>query len=114
MFLVGHKIHECHNKKAAEEKAKVAFIEEKELLNVQVEFAFDCISWVGHDHVCTIDGETFFVFTENTWIGGTGASSHITNDDDGMFDEETINKTVHGSSGMIKAAKLEIVKIQIQ
>ena len=34
--------------------------------------------------MCTINGNTFFSFTKNTWIGDLGASCHITNDDTGF------------------------------
>ena len=33
---------------------------------------------------CTIDGYTFFVH-KNTWLGDSGASCHITNDDTHLF-----------------------------
>ena len=44
-------------------------------------------------------------FVKNTWIADTEASWYITNNDDGMFVVETINKTVQRCSETIKAKK---------
>ena len=104
---MGHRIDECCNKKDAEEKAKVVIDVEKENENKKVELAFDSASQTDLDHVCTIDGKTFSAFTKNTWIGDTRAFSHITNNDDGMFDLKTVNETVHKNSGTKKATSWE-------
>ena len=31
------------------------------------------------DMMCTIDGDNFYLFTKNTWIGDSSALCHITN-----------------------------------
>ena len=35
------------------------------------------------------NGNTFFLFTKNTWIRNSGASCHITKDDNGMYISST-------------------------
>ena len=65
--------------------------------------------------MCTIDGNTFFSFMKNTWIGDLGASCHITNNDDGMYDIININKSIQGSSGIMlatKKGKLQVIELQ--
>ena len=57
------------------------------------------------DMMCTIYGRTFFSFTKNTWIGDSGASCHITNDNTGLYDISDIDKLIQGSSGILLAAK---------
>ena len=57
--------------------------------------------------ICTIDGgtingDTFFLVTKNTWIGDHGALCHIRIDDTCLFD---INKLIQGSSRIISATK---------
>ena len=99
---VCHWINEYHSKNAAEEKAKVAIDEEKDQKNKKFELMFDSTIHIDHNHVCTINGKTFFVFTKNTWIGNTGGSCQITNYDNDMFDVKTVNETVHRSSRTIK------------
>ena len=47
--------------------------------------------------MCTISRESLFMFTKHAWIGDPCASCHITNDDTGMYDITTINKSVQGS-----------------
>ena len=42
---------------------------------------------------------------KNTSIGDSGASCHITNDDNGMYDIIDINEPIQGSSGIIPATK---------
>ena len=59
----------------------------------------------GAGMLCTIDGGTFFSFTNNTWIGDSGASCHITNDNTGLYDISDIDKLIQGSSGILLAAK---------
>ena len=55
--------------------------------------------------MCTIDGNTFFSFTENTWIGDLVGSCHITNDDTGLYDIINIDELIQGSSGIMPAMK---------
>ena len=55
--------------------------------------------------MCTIDGISFHSFTKNTWIGDSGASCHITNDEKGMFNVIEIQESIQGSSGTMPATK---------
>ena len=55
--------------------------------------------------ICTIDGNTFFVFMKNTWIRDLGMSCHITNDNTGLYDIININESIQGSSGIMPAMK---------
>ena len=91
---------------------KVAIDIEKWQENDQVELVFDFTSWIGFEHVCTIDGKLLFAFIKNTWIGDTGASCDTTDNDDSIFDAKTINGTVHGSLRTMKAKKLGKKKVQ--
>ena len=51
-----------------------------------------------------VTGDTF---TKNTWMGDTGASFHMTNLDDGMFETTYINKQVKvGNSKKMTATKI--------
>ena len=54
--------------------------------------------------ICTIDGNTFFSFTKNTWIGDSGVSCH-TNDKKGMYDIIDIDESIQGSYGIMSATK---------
>ena len=66
--------------------------------------------------MCTIAGDTFFSFTKNTWIGNSGASCHITNDDKGMYDAIDIDELIQGSSGIMpvmKKGKLQVKVYQV-
>ena len=54
--------------------------------------------------LCTINGDTFYLFTKNTWIGYSGAL-HITNDDTSLFDIFDISKLIQGSSRHMQAMK---------
>ena len=55
--------------------------------------------------LCTIDGETFNLFTNNTWICNLGVSCHITDVNTGLYDVTESNKLVQGSSGNMPARK---------
>ena len=55
--------------------------------------------------MCTIDGDTFYSFMRNTWIGDSGVCCHITNNDTHMYDITNINETIHGISGIMPAMK---------
>ena len=49
----------------------------------------------------------------NLWIGDTGATSHMTNNDFGMFNCSTANSTVYGGHGKaLKTFKIENIKLQ--
>ena len=51
-----------------------------------------------------ITGDTF---TKNTWIGDTGASCHMTNLSDGMFETTDINEQFKvGNSTKMTATKI--------
>ena len=51
-----------------------------------------------------VTGDTF---TKNTWMGDTGASFHMTNLADGMFDTTYINKKVE----VVNSTKMTTTKI---
>ena len=55
--------------------------------------------------MCTIDGNTFFLFMKNTWIGDSGASCHITNDNKGMYEVIDMDESIQGSSSIMPAMK---------
>ena len=66
--------------------------------------------------MCTIDGTSFHSFTKNTWIGDSGASCHITNDEKGMFDVIEIDESIQGSSSTMpttKKGKLRVNLLQV-
>ena len=50
-------------------------------------------------------GETFHSFAENMWIGNSGASCHITNNDTSLYVVIEINKVVQGSVGNMFTTK---------
>ena len=54
---------------------------------------------------CTMDGETFQLFTKNTWIGDFCALCHITNNDIGLFNITKIYKLVQSSTGHMFTTK---------
>ena len=64
--------------------------------------------------MCTIDGDTLYLFTKNTWIGDSGASCHITNGDTGMYDVTDINELIQGSSGIMPATKKDKLHLYVQ
>ena len=55
--------------------------------------------------MCTIDGETYHMFTKNMWSGDSGTLCHITNDDTSLFDITIINKLVQENSGSMIITK---------
>ena len=57
--------------------------------------------------LCTIDGETFYLFTKMTWIGNSGASCLMTNNDASLYDITKINELVQGSPGNMSFTKEE-------
>ena len=60
---MGHRINDCHNKKAAEENAKVSNDGEKEQVNEKLNLQLST-SQTDPGHVRTIVGKTFFAFTK--------------------------------------------------
>ena len=55
--------------------------------------------------MCAINGDMFYSFTKNTWIGDSGTSCHITNYDTDMYDIIDIDKSIQGSSNIMPAVK---------
>ena len=64
--------------------------------------------------MCTINGNMFFSFTKNTWIGDSGASCHITNNDNGMYDIIDIHKLIQGSSSIMSAMKKGKLRVMVR
>ena len=64
--------------------------------------------------MCTMDGDTFFLFTKNTWIGDSGASCQIMNNNTNPFDIINIIKLIQGSSRNMPAAKKGKHHVNIQ
>ena len=55
-------------------------------------------------------------FSKSTWIGDSGASCHITNDDKDMYDVIGIDELIQGSSGIMptmKKGKLQVTVCQV-
>ena len=55
--------------------------------------------------MCIIDCDTLYLFMNNTCIGDSGASCHITNDDKGLYDIANIDESIQGSSSIMLAMK---------
>ena len=55
--------------------------------------------------MCTIDVDTFYLFTKNTWIGDSGVPCHITDNYTGLYDLIDIDEFIQGSSSIISTAK---------
>ena len=55
--------------------------------------------------MCTINRDTLFSFTKNTWIRDYGALWHITNNDTCLLDIIDINKLIQRCSGIMQATK---------
>ena len=49
--------------------------------------------------LCTIDGDTFYLFTKNTWIGDSRAWCHIANHNISLFNVIDINELIQESPG---------------
>ena len=64
--------------------------------------------------MCTINGTSFHLFMKNTWISDSGASCHITNDENGMYDVIEIDELVQGSSGIMPATKKGKLRVTVQ
>ena len=64
------------------------------------------------DHVMIVD-HAMYAGNQNTWIGDTGATSHMTNNDFGMFDCSTTSSSVFvGNGKALKASKIGKLKLQ--
>ena len=55
--------------------------------------------------MCTIDGDTFYLFMKNMWIEDSGASCLIMNNYTSLFNIIDINTSIQGSSGNMPATK---------
>ena len=55
--------------------------------------------------ICTIDGEMFFSFTKNMFIGDLDTSCHITDNDSGLYDVFDISELVQCRLGSVPATK---------
>ena len=77
----------------------------KESKKIKVRFMEDVKQPSEAGMMCTIDRDTFFSFTKNTWIGDLGVSCHITKDNTGLYDITDIDKTIQGSSSIMPAMK---------
>ena len=64
--------------------------------------------------LCTIDGDTFYLFTKSTWIGDSGALYHITNNVTGLFDITDIDELIQGSSRNMPAMKKGKLWVKLQ
>ena len=67
----------------------------KENVKEKVHFAEDDKQPSEAGMMCTINGDTFFSFTKNMWIGDS--SEACTNDDTSLFDIININELIQGS-----------------
>ena len=54
---------------------------------------------------CKFKGETFHSFIKNLWIGNSGPSCNMANNDTGLYDITNINKLVQRSSGNMSAMR---------
>ena len=66
--------------------------------------------------MCSIDGNTFFSLTKNSWIRDSGALCHITNNDNGMYDIVNIDESIQVCSGIMptmKKGKLPVMVHQV-
>ena len=64
--------------------------------------------------MCTVEGDSFYTFTKNMWIGDTGASCNITNDDNGMFDIEQFVESVQRSSRNMTTMRKSTICMTVQ
>ena len=64
--------------------------------------------------MCTINGDTFYSFTKNTWIGDSGASCHITHDDTSMNDITNMDKLIQSSFSIMLTIKKGKLHINVQ
>ena len=94
---IGHKENECRKK--IKEAANIA--QEEEVAQEEEE-----------QHVM-VANHALYAADSNIWIGDTGATSHMTNNDFGMFDCSTSNTNVYvGNGKALKASKIGKIKLQ--
>ena len=63
--------------------------------------------------ICLIDGETFFLFAKNTWIGDFSASCLNTNNDSGLYDNTNIKELAQGSSDSMSPTKKDKLHMMV-
>ena len=85
----------------------------KEIKKKKVRFMEDIKQSLEAGMMCTIDGDTFFSFTKNTWIGDSGASCHITNNDTGLYDIIDFDESTQGSSSIMPATKTGKLQVKV-
>ena len=85
----------------------------KENVNKKAWFAEDVELPSEAGMICTIDGDTFFSFTKNAWIGDYGASCHIMYDDISLLNVININKLIQGSCGIMPATKKDKLCVNV-
>ena len=124
----GHKKEDCRkmkadNAKKQKEQAKTA-IDEIDEDDKSVDESIAELGFVGKDPaskkvtfknvemdqaetamVCTIDGAKYPSFTEDTMFGDSGASCHIVNSDNSMYEVEHIHESIGGIGSDVKATK---------
>ena len=60
-----------------------------------------------------IDGETFYSFIKNSWIGDSGVSCHITNNDNSLFSMTKISDSIQRSSCIMLAMKKRMLWVNV-
>ena len=79
----------------------------KEKVKKKVWFAENVKMPMEASMLCTINGDTIFLFTKNTLIRDSGALCHIMNNHTSLFDITDINKWIQGSSGNINIQQVD-------
>ena len=88
--------------------------EEKRKKRKKVQFRKNVKMLMEAGMLCNINGDTFNSLTKNIWIGDSGASCHITNDNASLFDVTDIYKSIQGSScSMPVIKKISFVKLMV-
>ena len=64
--------------------------------------------------MCTIDGKSFFMFTKHIWIRDSGDSCHTIKNDKGMYAITNIDESIQGSSGNMKATKMDMLCVMVR
>ena len=85
----------------------------KENVKKKAQFTEDVKQPLEAGKMCIIKGDTFFLFTKNTWIGDSSASCHIMKDHTGLFNDIGINELIQGSSGNTSAMKKGNLNVNI-
>jgi len=95
----GHKESNCRNKKRDEENANIACEEYEVVFNCVEETGMKCVE-------CDRANSNIFVAT-NTWIADSGESFYMTNSDEDMTDEKTMDEFVKiGNRKEMRATKI--------